>query len=112
MNLDAPGPDDVATFMENLRLTDEAVPESELPPPESPVSVVRSIRFPYELDQRINAAVEDSAATWRNRTELVVQMVEAGLNALQHDQLISKAEAIRLLMGLHPAGPDPRHDAA
>ena len=106
------GPDEVAAFMDGLsfeaaslarpdRDTDEKALLESLPPVGSGVMVVRSLRLPAELDQRVAAAAKAADVP---KTAWIRQAIEMAL-AVQadDDQPISRAEALRALTLLRPA---------
>lgn len=91
--------EDVGPFLESLEFGGE-VPD-ELPPPGSPVMVVRSLRLPFELDRRLKAAAERRGVP---TSTLVREWIELELTALEDDQPISRADALRALASLRPVG--------
>jgi predicted DNA-binding protein len=91
--------EDVPPFMDGLKFSDET---AELPPPATdPVMVVRSLRLPVELDQRLKAA---AAGRGIPMSTLVREWIELELTALEQDQPISRADALRALASLRPLG--------
>jgi predicted DNA-binding protein len=79
-----------------------AVPDSDLPPrelAEQPATVVTSLRLPFELYQRLKAAAESRGATMG---ALLREWAELELAALEEDQPISRADALRALAGIRP----------
>lgn len=65
--------------------------------------VVRSLRLPLQLDRRLRAVAERRGIP---ASTLVRQWVESELVALEDDQLISRADAVRALAAVRPSGPD------
>jgi predicted DNA-binding protein len=79
-----------------------AVPEAEVPPremAEQPSTVVTSLRLPLELYQRLKAAAESRGATMG---ALLREWAELELAALENDQPISRADALRALASVRP----------
>jgi predicted DNA-binding protein len=93
-------PEDVPAFMESLEFGAEA-PEGELPPPAAPVMVVRSLRLPVELDARVKAAAEQRGVP---TSTLLREWIELELTALDRDEPISRADALRALARLRAVG--------
>lgn len=93
-------PEDVRAFMESLEFG-ETVSDELLPPRGAPVMVVRSLRLPYELDRRVKAAAERRGVP---TSTLVREWIELELTALEDDQPISRADALRALASLRPLG--------
>jgi predicted DNA-binding protein len=93
-------PEDIQAFMESLEFDGEA-DESELPPRDAPVMVVRSLRLPFALDQRLKAAAQRRGVP---TSTLVREWIELELTALEDDQPISRADALRALASLRPMG--------
>ena len=91
--------EDVHAFLESLEFGPEAA--DELPAPGSPVMVVRSLRLPFELDRRLKAAAERRGVP---TSTLVREWIELELTALEDDQPISRADALRALASLRPVG--------
>ncbi len=90
-------PEDVQAFMEGLEFGETA---TEAPPrPEGEVMAVRSVRWPADLDRRVKAA---AAARDTSVSALIREWAELELAELEGDQLISRADALRALAGLHP----------
>lgn len=89
--------DGVRAFLDGLEFGDGA--PGELPPPGAPVMVVRSLRLPVELDQRLKAAAERRGIPM---STLVREWIELELTALEDDQPISRADALRALAALRP----------
>lgn len=75
----------------------------DLPPAatEEPM-VVRSLRLPVDVEQRARKAATERDMTV---TAFLRQMIEAGLADLENDTTISRADAVRALLGLHPMPP-------
>lgn len=92
-------PEEVRTFLESLEFGGEVA--DELPPPGSPVMVVRSLRLPFELDRRLKAAAERRGVP---TSTLLREWIELELTALEDDQPISRADALRALASLRPVG--------
>jgi predicted DNA-binding protein len=62
--------------------------------------VVRSLRLPLDLDQRLK-----TAAAGVPTSTLIREWIELELTALDNDQPISRADALRALATLRPLGP-------
>jgi predicted DNA-binding protein len=94
--------EDLGPFLDNLQFTDE--PTAAPPPPAdtTTVMVVRSLRLPLDLDQRLKTA---AAARGVPTSTLVRDWIELELTALDNDQPISRADALRALATLRPLGP-------
>ena len=91
--------EDVQALMDGLQFSDEPV---ELPPrPGDTVMVVRSLRLPVDLDKRLKAAAEARGVPM---STLVREWIELELTALEQDQPISRADALRALAALRPLG--------
>lgn len=91
--------EDVQPFMDGLQFSDET---AELPPPSGDtVMVVRSLRLSLELDKRLKTAAEARGVPM---STLVREWIELELTALEHDQPISRADALRALAALRPLG--------
>lgn len=89
-------------FLGNLTYLDEEIAAAELPPPPSedhPVMVVTSLRLPLELHERLKAAAGSRGKPF---SALAREWIEMGLAALEDDQPISRADALRALAGLRP----------
>jgi predicted DNA-binding protein len=99
-------PEDVPAFMESLRFGAE-VPQDDLPPAGAPVMVVRSLRLPVELDARIKAAAQQRGVP---TSTLIREWIELELTALDHDEPISRADALRALAQVRAVG-EPRPGA-
>jgi predicted DNA-binding protein len=93
-------PEDIRDFMESLEFDGEAA-EDEVPPRDAPVMVVRSLRLPSELDQRLKAVARRRGVP---TSTLVREWIELELTALEDDQPISRADALRALAALRPMG--------
>jgi predicted DNA-binding protein len=92
--------EDVAGFIDSLEFQGD-VSEGELPPPGAPVMVVRSLRLPVELDARVKAAAEQRGVP---TSTLIREWIEQELTALDHDEPISRADALRALAGVRAVG--------
>ena len=85
--------------MDGLTFSEES---AELPPPPAePVMVVRSLRLPTDLDQRVKAVAQARGVPM---SALVREWIELELAALEQDQPISRADALRALASLRPLG--------
>jgi len=94
-------PEDVPMFMDGLTFGGEP---SQIPPAPAAgdeAMVVRSLRLPLELDRRLTAAAE---ARGVSMSMLVREWIDLELVALEHDQPISRADALRALAALRPLG--------
>jgi predicted DNA-binding protein len=91
-------PEDMPAFMESLEFGAE-VTEGELPPAGAPVMVVRSLRLPVELDGRVKAVAEQRGVP---TSTLIREWIELELTALDHDEPISRADALRALARVRP----------
>src|SRR5690349_12681231 len=90
-------PEDVQSLMDGLRFSDE--PVQPPPRPDDTVMVVRSLRLPLDTDRRLKeAAVARGVPT----STLVREWIELELAALEQDQPISRADALRALASLRP----------
>ncbi len=87
-------------FMDSLTFGADA-PAPPVPDAEHPVMVVRSVRWPLGLDARLKAAAQ---ARGVSMSQLVRDWVELELTALENDQPISRADALRALASLRPLG--------
>lgn len=100
-------PEQVQEFMDKLAFDAAPGPEREkellvsLPEPGEGVMVVRSIRLPLELHERVKKAAQDRGVA---TTALIREWIELGLSALENDQPISRADALRALASLQPLG--------
>ncbi|MGH3450188.1 MAG: hypothetical protein ACRDQW_05560 [Haloechinothrix sp.] len=76
---------------------------AELPPAttEEPM-VVRSLRLPIVIEERAKAAARERGQTV---TAFLRELIESGLAGLEGDVTISRADAVRALLGLHPLPP-------
>ena len=91
--------EDVQPLMDGLQFKDEPV---ELPPrPGDTIMVVRSLRLPVDLDKRLKVAAEARGVPM---STLVREWIELELTALEQDQPISRADALRALAALRPLG--------
>ena len=90
----------IRSFMDSLEFGADAA-EDEVPPRGAPVMVVRSLRLPFELDQRLKAAAQRRGIP---TSTLVREWIELELTALEDDQPISRADALRALASLRPIG--------
>jgi predicted DNA-binding protein len=93
-------PEEIREFMESLEFDGEAA-EDEVPPRDLPIMVVRSLRLPSELDQKLKAAARRRGV---RTSTLVREWIELELTALEDDQPISRADALRALATLRPMG--------
>jgi predicted DNA-binding protein len=76
---------------------------AELPPAATgEPMVVRSLRLPPTIDQRASKAAGDLGIPV---TAFLRQLIEAGLAGLDDDTPISRADAVRALLRLHPIPP-------
>ncbi len=91
--------EDVQPLMDGLQFSNQP---AELPPrPGDTVMVVRSLRLSVELDKRLKAAAEARGVPM---STLVREWIELELTALEQDQPISRADALRALAALRPLG--------
>ena len=91
--------EDVQPLMDSLQFTEEP---AKLPPRAGDaVMVVRSLRLPLDLDKRLKTAAEDRGVAM---STLVREWIELELTALEQDQPISRADALRALAALRPLG--------
>jgi predicted DNA-binding protein len=72
-----------------------------VPPRGARVMVVRSLRLPFELDRRLKSAAKHRGVP---TSTLVREWIELELTALEDDQPISCADALRALAALRPMG--------
>src|SRR5262249_45933505 len=91
--------EDVQPFMDGLEFSEEAAQVP--PPPGSEVMVVRSLRLSLDLDTRLKAA---APARGVPMSTLGREWIELELVALEQDQPISRADALRALAALRPIG--------
>jgi predicted DNA-binding protein len=100
-------PDEVREFMDGLSFEPEPSAQQQkkllesLPEPGSPVMVVRSIRLPVDLHERVKKVAEARGVP---ATTLIREWIEVELSALENDQPISRADALRALAALRPVG--------
>jgi predicted DNA-binding protein len=93
--------------MENLTFEPAPSPERErellasLPEQGAPVMVVRSIRLPVELHERVKKVAQQRGVP---ATTLIREWIELELSALENDEPISRADALRALASLRPVG--------
>ncbi|BAW06405.1 hypothetical protein [Nocardia seriolae] len=73
---------------------DEDTPEPELPGPDTPVTVLRTVRLPYAMDQRIRAEADHRGVSM---SDLIRDFLTIELAALDDDTPISRADARRAL---------------
>jgi predicted DNA-binding protein len=66
--------------------------------------IVRSLRLPSELDQRLRDAAQRRGIP---TSTLVREWIELELTALEDDQPISRADALRALASVRPLGAAP-----
>ncbi|QLY29914.1 ribbon-helix-helix protein, CopG family [Nocardia huaxiensis] len=105
---DRPGEDyprnaaEAEEFLKDLTFDDDA-PVGELPGPDAPVTVLRSVRLPFEMDQRIREEAEHRGISM---SDLIRDFLAIELAALDDDAPISRADARRALTAalanLHP----------
>jgi predicted DNA-binding protein len=69
------------------------------PPPDGESMVVRSLRLPLELEQRVKAAASVRKVPV---SVLLREWIEQSLTALEDDQPISRADALRAVAALRP----------
>jgi predicted DNA-binding protein len=98
-----PTPEDLQTFMQDLTFG-ETLPDSILPDEAAEVMVVRSLRLPPDLDERIREIAAERGLKW---SVLVRQWIEQEVAALDDDVPISRADALRALASLRPIGRSP-----
>lgn len=107
-NYPAPTPEQVEAFMNDPEVVwGDDVPADQVPPvaEDETVMLVKSLRLPLEMDDRIQAEADARGVTW---SELVRDWIAIELAALGDDEPISRADAMRALAALHPA---PRRTA-
>lgn len=96
-------------FMNDMTFAEPPSPEEEaellasLPPRGSAVMVVRSLRLPLELHERIKAVAEARGVP---ASTLIREWIEVELAALENDEPISRADVLRAVAGLRPIGGD------
>jgi predicted DNA-binding protein len=97
-----PGQPENGDVMTGLRFGEdgELPPAADVDDDDEPM-VVRSLRMPLELDRRLKAA---AAARGLPVSQLVRDWVELELAALENDQPISRADALRALAAVRPLG--------
>jgi predicted DNA-binding protein len=91
---------DVSGFLASLEFG-ALVDEEELPPAGTAVMVVRSLRLPVELDARVKAAAQRRGVP---TSTLIREWIELELTALDHDEPISRADALRALSRVRSVG--------
>jgi predicted DNA-binding protein len=84
--------EDLQPLMDGLEFGEEAAQVP--PPPGSEVMVVRSLRLSLELDTRLKAAAQARGVPM---STLIREWIELELVALEQDQPISRADALRAL---------------
>ncbi len=94
-------PEDVPAFMDGLTFEGEPAEVPPVPAAGEEAMVVRSLRLPLELDRRLKAAAE---ARGLSMSMLVREWIDLELAGLEHDQPISRADALRALAALRPLG--------
>ncbi|MFQ6392582.1 CopG family transcriptional regulator [Nocardia sp. KC 131] len=94
-------PGDIQDFLAGLEFGDDPVGPAEAPPVlrDDAVTVTTSLRIPFELHQRVKKAAETRNVTM---SALIRDWIELELAALENDQPISRADALRALAALHP----------
>jgi predicted DNA-binding protein len=95
-------PGDIQDFLAGLEFGYEPVDPADAPPalrPDDTVTVTTSLRIPFELHQRVKKAAEERNVTM---SALIRDWIELELAALENDQPISRADALRALAALHP----------
>lgn len=91
---------EMAGLLERLEFGD--APSTIVPPaPEGEVMAVRSIRWSADFDVRVKAAAK---ARGVSVSALIRDLVELELTALENDQPISRADALRALASLRTVG--------
>ncbi|WP_063046295.1 ribbon-helix-helix protein, CopG family [Nocardia pseudovaccinii] len=90
-------------FLDSLTFDDDA-PVPQLPGPDAPVTVLRAVRIPVEMDQRIRHEAETRGVSM---SDLIRDWLAIELAALNEDDTpISRADAQRALTAalanLHP----------
>ncbi|MFE3279554.1 ribbon-helix-helix protein, CopG family [Nocardia sp. NPDC059239] len=96
-----PTPEQVASLMSSTNLTWEEVPEDQVPPvaEDETVMVVKSLRLPLKMVEKVQDEADARGISW---SELIRDWVAVELAALEDDQPISRADAMRALAALHP----------
>ena len=92
-------PDGVRDFLDTLVFGEDAAAPPRL---QGEPMVPRSVRWPAELDQRVKAVAKARGVTM---SQLIREFAETELAAIENDQPISRADALRALAGLRPLGP-------
>ncbi|MGV9661535.1 hypothetical protein ACWDUL_15905 [Nocardia niigatensis] len=93
-------------FLDSLTV-DEDAPEPDLPGPDAPVTVLRTVRLPYAMDQRIRAEADHRGVSM---SDLIRDFLTIELAALDDDTPISRADARRALSAaLANLSPVQRH---
>lgn len=100
---------DGSELMAGLRFSTDADLPTDLPPVDVPPvadvddepMVVRSVRMPLGLDRRLKAA---ATARGVPVSQLLREWAELELATLEHDQPISRADALRALAAIRPLG--------
>ncbi|MFI1912696.1 hypothetical protein [Nocardia sp. NPDC020380] len=94
--------DEAKEFLADLTFDDDA-PEPDLPGPDTPVTVLRTVRLPFAMDQRIRAEAEHRGVSM---SDLIRDFLVIELAMLDDDTPISRADARRALTAalanLHP----------
>ncbi|GAB0108405.1 hypothetical protein JMUB6875_74210 [Nocardia sp. JMUB6875] len=85
--------DEARDFLDNLTF-DEGAPEPDLPGADTPVTVLRTVRLPYAMDQRIRAEADHRGMSM---SDLIRDFLTIELAALDDDTPISRADARRAL---------------
>ncbi|MEU1431152.1 hypothetical protein ABZ412_29200 [Nocardia sp. NPDC005746] len=80
-------------FLDSLTF-DEDAPEPDIPGPDTPVTVLRTVRLPYAMDQRIRAEADHRGVSM---SDLIRDFLTIELAALDDDTPISRADARRAL---------------
>jgi predicted DNA-binding protein len=92
-------PSALADMLDRLEFSDEIV--TPPPVPDGDVMAVRSIRWSADFDGRVKAAAKQRGVSV---SQLVRDLVELELAAMENDQPISRADALRALASLRPLG--------
>ena len=93
--------EDVSPFMDGLTFSGEPAEAPPAPAPGTEPMVVRSLRLPLALDRRLRAVAEARGVPM---STLVREWIELELAGLEHDEPISRADALRALARLRPLG--------